>query len=198
VRRWLSPLGPAPEPRSERLDGGLVRVRLGSAGGIPGATVNAWVVGRRRVVVVDPGDPTDEALEALLAATVGAGLELAGVALTSGAPDHVGGAVGLSLVAGVPLLASEPAARLVGEPCQPVSDGDLVDLGDVGLRVWAMPGSRDGRLALEAVRLGVVLTGDGDAAGSSRAIPDPDEADARMGQAAILDAIPGRRLPAHD
>jgi 8-oxo-dGTP pyrophosphatase MutT (NUDIX family)/glyoxylase-like metal-dependent hydrolase (beta-lactamase superfamily II) len=198
VRRWLSPLGPAPDPRFERLDEGLARIRLGAAGGIPGVTVNAWIVGRRRVVVVDPGDPGDVALEALLDATSGSGLELAGVVLTSAAPDHVGGAVGLALVAGVPLLASGAAVLLVGEPCEPVSDGDLVDLGDVTLRVRAMAGSRDGGLMLEAAALGVVLAGDVGTRGPSRAIPDGDEADARARQAAILDAIPGRRLPAHD
>ncbi len=79
VQRWLSPAEPDPGPRLERLDSRLARIRLGSGGGIPGVTVNAWVVGHRRVVVVDPGDPSDEALDALLAATVGSGLELAGV-----------------------------------------------------------------------------------------------------------------------
>lgn len=198
VRRWLSPTEPDPGPRLQRLDSPLARIRLGAGGGIPGVTVNAWLVGRRRVVVVDPGDPTDEALEALLAATVGSGLELAGVVLTSGAPDHVGGAVGLALVAGVPLLASGPAAAVVGEPCEPVTDGALVDLGDVTLRVRAVGGARDGALVFEAPGLEVVLTGDSGTPGPSRAIPDRASADERAHQAALLAAIPGRRLPAHD
>ena len=104
----------------------------------------------------------------------------------------------LALVAGVPLLASGPAAAMVGEPCEPVTDGDPVDLGDVSLRVREMAGARDGGLVLEVPGLGVVLTGDGGSPGPSRAIPDRDSVDARAHQAALLAAIPGRRLPAHD
>ncbi len=79
-----------------------------------------------------------------------------------------------------------------------MADGDLVDLGDVALRVRAMTGARDGGLVLEAPGLEVVLTGDGGTPGPSRAIPGRDSADERVHQAALLAAIPGRRLPAHD
>ncbi|MEY8877806.1 MAG: hypothetical protein AB9M60_14950, partial [Leptothrix sp. (in: b-proteobacteria)] len=41
----------------------LGRVRQGSAAGVDGLVTNAYVVGGRHVVVVDPGDPSEEATE---------------------------------------------------------------------------------------------------------------------------------------
>jgi glyoxylase-like metal-dependent hydrolase (beta-lactamase superfamily II)/8-oxo-dGTP pyrophosphatase MutT (NUDIX family) len=197
VRAWLAPVAAAPAPRVERVADGVLRVRLGSAGGIPGATVDAWIVGRRRVAVVDPGDPTDAGLEAILAATAAAGLEIAAVMVTSGAPDRAGGAVGLALVARVPLLASGPAASLVGEPAAVVEDGARVEAGDDTLVVRAVDGDPDGAILLAVPSLGVVLTGGWGTDGGSRTIPGARGAGVRARGEAVLERMPGRRLPAH-
>ena len=199
VRSLLAPVRAAPGAVVERAGDGLRRVRLGSGGGIPGLTVNAWVVGWRRVVVVDPGDPTDAGLDALLAATTRLGMEIAAVVVTSGAPDHTGGAVALALVAGVPLLASARAAALVGQPAAVVADGSRIGAGDVLLVAHEVHGDPDGAVILEAPDLGVVLTGDVGTSGASRAIPrSGDETGVRSRGEAMLERVSGRRLPAHD
>jgi hypothetical protein len=144
--------------------------------------VDAWLVGRRRVVVVDPGDPTDAGLEAVLtaatAAEAGAGTagdagpgdrpRIVGVVATSASPDRVGAAVGLALVADVPLVASAAAAPAIGEPCGIVGDGEWIRWGDVPLRARTVDGDPDGAMVLEVTALGVELPrgpGGGAAAG---------------------------------
>ena len=135
---------------------GLRRVRLGSGGGVPGRLVDAWLVGRRRVVVVDPGDPTDAGLDAVLGAAADAGTEVAGVVATSASPDRVGAAVGLALVAGVPLVASAVAAPAIGDPCGIIGDGEWIRLGDVPLRARVVEDDPDGAIVLEVPELGVL------------------------------------------
>jgi glyoxylase-like metal-dependent hydrolase (beta-lactamase superfamily II) len=131
-----------------------VRVRLGSAGGVPGAVGDAWLVGRRRVVVVDPGDPTDAGLAGILEACSADGLEPVAVVVTSAGPERAGGAVGLALVLGVPLFAARHAAALVGDPCTALDDRAVVDAGDVPLRVVVVPGPAGGGLEVERGRTG--------------------------------------------
>jgi 8-oxo-dGTP pyrophosphatase MutT (NUDIX family) len=93
IRRWLGPLPRAGGPVTMAVADGIVRVRASGAGGIPGAIVNAYLVGRRRVVVVDPGDPSEEAIEAILAAAAALGAEVRAVLLTAPVPDRAGGAL---------------------------------------------------------------------------------------------------------
>jgi 8-oxo-dGTP pyrophosphatase MutT (NUDIX family)/glyoxylase-like metal-dependent hydrolase (beta-lactamase superfamily II) len=197
VRRDLSPLAPAAPPAVTRIGDGLRRARLGAGGGIPGVRVDAWLVGRRRVVVVDPGDPTGAGLDAILGAATADGRRLAGVVVTSAAPDHVADAVGLALVAGVPLRASAAAAARIRDGCTELADGDWIRDGDVALRVRTVPGDRDGSVVLEAPELGVVLTGDLWSNGPSRGAGLAEAAAGRAAGEAALAAIPGRRLPAH-
>ncbi len=150
IGRRRRPLGPAPAPVVESVAPDVRSCRLGAAGGVPGAVAEAWIVGRQRVVVVDPGDPGEEALDALLAATIGSGRTLGAVVLTSAFPERAAGAVGLAMVAGVPLLASGRAAALVGSPCEAVEDGTVIDAGDVPLKAKLRRETFDGVLELEA------------------------------------------------
>ena len=153
VGRRLRPSGPSPAPRIEVLAPHLRRCRLGAAGGVPGLRRDAWLVGERRIVIIDPGDPGEPALDALLEATTRDGRRLAAVVLTSAMPEHAAGAVGLALVAGAPLLASPRAAALVGEPCLPLADQDAIDGGDVPLTAAVVAGAPDGALEIEAPSL---------------------------------------------
>lgn len=196
VRRHLAPLAAAPSPLVDEHGPRLVRVRAGAAGGIPGNASDTWLVGRERVVVVDPGDPNEEAAATIFEVVMERGGRVAAVVVTSGLPHLAGGAVGIALRAGVPLLASAEAARWIGEPAEAVGDGARIEAGDVALDVREVPGGRDGALVLWAADLDVVFTGGLSPGGPSRAIPEAPDAGAAKRAAAFLEGIRGRRLPA--
>jgi len=202
VGTWLAPRAAAAAPATAVLGDALMRVRATGAGGIPGLAVNTYLVGRRQLVVVDPGDPGEPAVDALLAAAAARGAVITGVILTSPVPDHAGGAHVVAERFGVPVLAAAPAARdasaLVAGPVRGIHDGDEVTLGDVPLRAVATPGMHPGHLALWASSVGVLLAGDLDGPGPSRGIPEPVDAGALGGSLARVRAFPAAlRLPAH-
>jgi len=80
--------GPEPAPRVVGERPGLIRIVLGAAGAVPGQTANAYLVGQREVVVIDPGDPSDAAADAILGAVAADGGRLVGIAVTHADPDH--------------------------------------------------------------------------------------------------------------
>ncbi|MEI7742235.1 MAG: MBL fold metallo-hydrolase [Chloroflexota bacterium] len=194
----LAPRRPAPAPLTEVMGDALVRITAGAAGGIPGATVNTWLVGRKRVVVVDPGDPNEDAADAISRVVAARGGVIVAVVVTGAMPDLVGGAVGVAQGADVPLLGHPVAVALVGEPALPV--GNAVDEGDVRLLVRPVPGAEgQGLIVLEAADLHAVLTGDlgsGDPLGPLQS--SGSGADASNQALAFLADLPGRLLPAHD
>jgi glyoxylase-like metal-dependent hydrolase (beta-lactamase superfamily II)/8-oxo-dGTP pyrophosphatase MutT (NUDIX family) len=172
VRRHLAPLGPALPPELDVLGPALVRVRLHGAGGIPGATVNAYLVGRRRLVVVDPGDPNDAAVEAILAAAADRGATIAGVLLTAPVPDHAAGSTSVALRVGAPVLAAPGAVRVLSDGVEPLFDGRELDLADTPVRVLAAPGTHPDHLVFQLPEANALLTGDLDGR-CARGIPEP-------------------------
>jgi glyoxylase-like metal-dependent hydrolase (beta-lactamase superfamily II) len=200
VRERLSPVRPALKPEVQPIADALVRVRCHGAGGIPGQTVDTWVVGRRRLVVVDPGDPNDAAAEAILGVAAAAGGTIQAIAaLTSPVPDHAAGAVGLSIRAGgAPICAARWAGSAFHETVVALADGAVLPAGDVALRAFATPGTHPGQLAYLADELRVALVGDLEGPGPSRSIlPNPDER-ALAASRARIEALTGtRRFAAH-
>jgi 8-oxo-dGTP pyrophosphatase MutT (NUDIX family)/glyoxylase-like metal-dependent hydrolase (beta-lactamase superfamily II) len=198
VRRHLAPSGPARDPVVDRLSAAVVRVRAFGAGGLPGRTVCTYLVGRHRVVVVDPGDPNEPAADAILGAIAAVGAAPAGIVLTATEPAHAGGLTGLALRSGLPVVASPGAGRELWDGLRAAVDGELLELGDVPLRVLAALGVGDGRLALDAAGEEIVLTGD-------LFGPGPDGIPGRYADATLeagrarVDALGSRRrLGAHD
>jgi 8-oxo-dGTP pyrophosphatase MutT (NUDIX family) len=155
--RRLGPLSKATAPTTTVARPGLVRVTQTCGGGRPGQTADSWIIGRARVVVVDPGDPSEEALDAILGTVNRHGARIAAVAVTSAAPDRVAGAVGLALVAEVPLWASAAAAPRIGEEAMVLGEGSRIVDGDIELHVREVPGSVEGELRFEVPALGVSL-----------------------------------------
>ncbi len=202
VRTHLAPVAGWVRPVTDGPGDGLVRVRATGAGGIPGLAVNTYLVGHRRLVVVDPGDPGEPAMDAILAASAERGAEITGVILTAPVPDHAGGVLVVAERLGVPVLAAASAVRdasaLVAGPVRGLRDEEEVTLGDVPLRVVATPGTHPGHIALWASSVGAVLTGDLDGPGPSRGIPEPVDARALDRSRARVTALAaGLRLPAH-
>ena len=211
LRTHLAPRRPAIEPRAERVAPGITRVRTDGAGGIPGNAVTTWLLGRRRVLAVDPGDPNEAAMAAILDAVAAAGAVLAGVVLTSPVPDHAGGALILAAMAGVDVLVAGAAERagaaaLVGGPVRALADGETLDSVDVTVVALDTPGTDPGHLALVAPTLGALVVGDLDGPRPERGIPEPVDASAlAVSRARIHDAVrlvgrggrPVLRLSAH-
>ena len=66
IRERLAP-GPLGEVLTETVDDAIVRIVMPAGGGVAGQPVCAYLVGRRRFVLVDPGDPTGPGLARALA-----------------------------------------------------------------------------------------------------------------------------------
>ncbi len=125
----------------------IVRVSMPAGGGVDGQPIFAYLVGRSRVVLVDPGDPTGPALERALAVIAERGGTLAGIALTQADPDHVAGAEGLAQQFDVPVFGGPGAGRdLPFEPTA-VGEGSVIEVGDVPMRVIETPGLRPDHVA---------------------------------------------------
>jgi glyoxylase-like metal-dependent hydrolase (beta-lactamase superfamily II)/8-oxo-dGTP pyrophosphatase MutT (NUDIX family) len=199
VAAFLAPRGPVAPPAVDELAPALTRVRLTGAGAIAGQAVNAYVVGRRRLVVVDPGDPSDAAAEAFLALAAARDARIAGILLTSPVPDHAAGTTAITNRIDVPVLAGPGAADILWGPVRALRDGETIDLADVPLVVHATPGTHHDHVAYELAGDGAVLVGDLSGPGPSRAIPEPrDEPALRRSLARIAALGPLTRWPAHD
>ena len=143
ARHRLAPRRPAEPPRIEDVAPGLVRIRGSYAGGRPGERSDAWIVGRDRVVVVNPGGTTDRELDAVLGTVNRHGATVGAVAVTSGRPEHVGGAMAVALVAGAPLVAPAGVVGRIGEEARTIADGERVPSVDVEV-IARVPSGADG------------------------------------------------------
>ncbi len=198
VRRHLTPMAPAAPPAVDVIRPGLVRVRLRGAGGVPGQEVNAWVIGSRRMVVVDPGEPDDAAAEAFLDLAAARGGRIEAILLTAPVPDHAAGATSLAVRIGAPVHAAAGAAAVLPGEFVTLEDGDQPDLSETRIRVHATPGTHPDHLAFELPDDREVLVGDLFGPGPSRAMPQPaDEAALRRSLERIEGLRPLALRPAH-
>jgi len=125
-------------PVVERLRPDLARVDAPWAAGIPGRRASGWLVGRREVVVVDPGDPTGVTSDVMFAEVRSSGCRLAGVVISGFAPEQHAGVEMLARGLGLPVAA--PAGIATGAP-YPVIELDADDplpFGDPGVTLAAV------------------------------------------------------------
>jgi glyoxylase-like metal-dependent hydrolase (beta-lactamase superfamily II) len=129
----------------------------GGAGGLPGRPGHVRLIGRREIVVVDPGDPSEAAIDAIRAVADERGASIRAVVLTAPDPDRAGGAEALAIPLGVPILVAPGAARRLPHDAVEVEDGAVLptDAGAV---------ARLGRLG--SGELTVALSGGGTPPGS--------------------------------
>jgi glyoxylase-like metal-dependent hydrolase (beta-lactamase superfamily II) len=128
---------PAPATVLER-SVSAVSVGVGSAGGLPGHPGRVRIIGRREVVVVDPGDPTEESLDVIRGVVAERDATIRAVVLTAPDPDHAGGAEALAYPLGIPVLVAPGAARRLPHETVDVSDGEVLPT-DVAARVRLGP-----------------------------------------------------------
>ena len=109
VRTRLSP-GRLGEITVEEISPEVTRIVMPAGGGVAGQPVSAYLVGRHRFVLIDPGDPTGPALDRALEIAAARSGAIAAVALTHVDPDHAAGAEAVAERLGIPVLAGPAAA----------------------------------------------------------------------------------------
>jgi len=123
-------------------------VRSGAAGALPGRLGSATLHGRRDLVLVDPGDPSEAALDAITDVVAARGAAIRAIVLTATDPDHAAGAEALAIPLGLPILMAPGGGRRLPYATREVGEGELLP-ADVELRVRLGP-SGSGRLEVVA------------------------------------------------
>ena len=179
VRARLAP-GPLGEVGVEAIDDEIVRITMPAGGGVAGQPVNAYLVGRERFVLVDPGDPTGPGLDRAVEEAARRGGRIEAIALTSAEPDHAAGAESLREQLGIGVLAGPAGGRYLPYPVDEVDDGAVIDAGDVPLRVTATPGLEPDGLAFVVGEGQFAVTGDLDGRRGERSVFGPVDEAARQ------------------
>lgn len=178
----------------------------------PARHTNAYVVGHGEAVLIDPGSPYPEEIEALRRALAALDNDPAGarrvtaIWLTHHHPDHVGGVPALREILGVPVLAHRLTAERLRESGIPI-DGELEEGqrvtfdGDppLTLRVLHTPGHARGHLAFLDEGGGSLVAGDV-VTGMGTLVIDPPEGDMEVYLATLArlrDLAPRTLFPAH-
>ncbi len=154
----------------------VTRITMPAGGGVAGQPVSAYLVGQRRCVLIDPGDPTGPALDRAIAVAADRGATIEAIGLTHVDPDHAGGAGVLAERLAVPVLAGPGGGRALPFEVREVADLETLGAGDVPVRAILTPGPRPDHVAFLAPDGGFVVTGDLDGVRGERSIlgpPDP-------------------------
>lgn len=174
----------------------------------PAVTTNAYLLGTRDAVLVDPGASDPQELDRLEAALAAAreklGRGVTAIWLTHHHPDHIGGVERLRASLGVPVLAHPlTAERLAGRGIRidgELQDGERVELAeDFAVLILHTPGHARGHLCFLEENQRSLLCGDM-ISGVSMIVVDPPEGDMDdyLGSLAKLAALrPGTLFPGH-
>ncbi len=198
IRERLAP-GPLGTIEVDELSPEVTRIVMPAGGGVAGQPVCAYLVGRRRFVLVDPGDPTGPALDRALEIAAARGGAIEAIALTHVDPDHAAGAEAVAERLGIPVLTGPGGGRPLPYEVRELADLELLDAGDVELRTVLTPGPRPDHVAYLATDGAFVLTGDLDGVRGARSIPGPADHAAWGSSLERLAALApaARRLPGH-
>jgi glyoxylase-like metal-dependent hydrolase (beta-lactamase superfamily II)/8-oxo-dGTP pyrophosphatase MutT (NUDIX family) len=193
IRQRMAP-GRLGEVEVEDMGEGVVRIGMPAGGGVAGQPVNAYLVGRERCVLIDPGDPTLPGLDLAIAEAKRRGGRIEAIALTSAEPDHAAGAESLREQLGVDVFVGPGGGRYLPYQVVEVDAGAVIDKGDVPLRVVATPGLEPEGLAFVVGDGRFAVTGDLDGARGARSIFGPvDDAALERSIARLRAAAPAAR-----
>ena len=173
IRDRLAP-GALVDPRLDVISPEVTRIVMPAGGGVPGQPIASYLVGRTRLVLVDPGDPIGPGLDLAIATAAARGGAIEAIALTQVAPDHAGGAE-----ASPRCSAGSRSSPVPGPICiAPICRGARV--GGHGPCPWRRPdpGAPHARARARAPRVpswatSVVIAGDLDGRAGARSILGP-------------------------
>ena len=183
----------------ETLTAEVTRIQMPAGGGVAGQPVNAYLVGRRRFVLVDPGDPTGPALDAAVDLAARRGGAIESIALTHVDPDHAAGAEALAERLAIPVLCGPGGGRPLPYPVVELTDLTMLPAGDVALRAVAAPGPRADHFAFVIGNGSLLISGDLVGPRGARAVfGPPDDRAWQASLARLSDIAAGARwLPGH-
>jgi glyoxylase-like metal-dependent hydrolase (beta-lactamase superfamily II)/8-oxo-dGTP pyrophosphatase MutT (NUDIX family) len=199
VRARLAP-GVSVERWTEEVIDAIARVPLPAGGGVPGQPINAYLVGHRELVLVDPGDPSEAAGTAIVDAVAARRGSIRAILLTHADPDHAAGALAQAERWGAPVLVGPGGGRDLPFETVELGDADPVDASDVRAVVLTTPGHRRDHIALVVDgRDGrAVITGDLVGGLAERTVVGPPDATAWRGSLfRLAEVAPDLLLPGH-
>ena len=152
---------PETETKSLRIE----RVEVPNGGFMVGQPTNAYIVGERELIIVDPG--AEGGVELIQQALAARGeVPVRAIALTHAHPDHAQAAVPLKRRLGVPLLLHPGNQPILGpylswdEVDQEMRDGLAIEVDGGRLEAVLTPGHAPGHIALFETSSGTLLAGD--------------------------------------
>ena len=183
----------------ETLTAEVTRIQMPAGGGVAGQPVNAYLVGRRRFVLVDPGDPTGPALDAAIDLAAAHGGAIEAIGLTHVDPDHAAGAEALAERLVIPVFTGPGGGRPLPYPVVELTDLTMLPAGDVALRAVAAPGPRADHFAFVIGNGSLLISGDLVGPRGARAVfGPPDDRAWQASLARLSDIAAGARwLPGH-
>jgi len=196
IRDVLELVDGLPFTRKE-IGNGLIRLTGGKTFGPAGRPANTILVGRERIVVVDPGDPDEDFIDLIEAEAAAQGGRIVAIALTHVDPGHASGSVVLQERTGAPIFAGPDGGASLSWAVTEIVDGAMIDLGDVALLAIGTPGHRPDHLAFRLPD-STILSGDALTDRPTLVLPplgDPARARASLERLAALE--PGRIVPGH-
>jgi glyoxylase-like metal-dependent hydrolase (beta-lactamase superfamily II) len=143
----------------EQVAAGLLRLTGGVAFGAAGRPANTILVGRERIVVVDPGDPDEDFIDLIEAEAASLGGRIVAIALTHVDPGHAAGSIELQERTGAPIYVGPGGGASLSWAVTEIADGATIELGDLPLVVVETPGHRPDHLAFRLLD-STILSGD--------------------------------------
>jgi glyoxylase-like metal-dependent hydrolase (beta-lactamase superfamily II)/8-oxo-dGTP pyrophosphatase MutT (NUDIX family) len=177
VWEWMAP-GRLGQVVVEPISDEIVRIEMPAGGGVAGQPVNAYLVGRQRFVLIDPGDPTGAALDRAVAEAAVRGGSIVAIALTHADPDHAAGAESLREQLGIAVLAGPGGGLYLPYPVRELGNGAVTDVGDVAMRAVGTPGLAPEHLAFLVGDGRFVISGDLDGRRGARSVFEPADGEA--------------------
>ncbi len=188
IRRHMSP-GRLGDVAVDPLSVDVTRIVMPAGGGVAGQPVCAYLVGNRRFVLVDPGDPTGPALERAIDLAAARGGSIDAIALTHVDPDHAAGAESIAERLDIPVFAGPGAGRWLPYVVREAGDLEMLDQADVALQAVRTPGPRPDHLAFIVGGGTSVISGDLDGVRGSRTVVGPLDEAARAASMERLDGL---------